>query len=94
MGLPRQNPQGYKTSSILESAPELNGRLLIAHGTGDDNVHVQNSFQLADALISAGKAFDLQLYPGKTHAIEGVAARSDLYRRIVEHFEHWLAPAR
>jgi hypothetical protein len=48
--------------------------------------------QLADALISAGKPFDLQLYPGKTHAIEGVAARTDLYRRIVEHFERWLAP--
>ena len=92
LGTPRQNPEGYRTSSILESAPELNGRLLIAHGTGDDNVHVQNSLQLADALISAGKAFDLQLYPGKTHAIEGLAARSHLYHRIVEHFERWLAP--
>jgi dipeptidyl-peptidase-4 len=92
LGMPRQNPEGYRASSILESAPELNGRLLIAHGTGDDNVHVQNSLQLADALIAAGKPFDLQLYPGKTHAIEGVAARSDLYRRIVEHFERWLGP--
>jgi dipeptidyl-peptidase-4 len=92
LGTPRQNPGGYRNSSILESAPELSGRLLIAHGTGDDNVHVQNSFQLADALISAGKAFDLQLYPGKTHAIGGLAARSHLYHRIVEHFEHWLAP--
>jgi len=92
LGMPRQNPEGYRASSIVESAPELNGRLLIAHGTGDDNVHVQNSLQLADALIAAGKPFDLQLYPGKTHAIEGVAARSDLYRRIVEHFERWLGP--
>jgi dipeptidyl-peptidase-4 len=92
LGTPRQNPGGYRNSSILESAPELSGRLLIAHGTGDDNVHVQNSFQLADALISAGKAFDLQLYPGKTHAIGGLAARSHLYHRIVEHFERWLAP--
>jgi dipeptidyl-peptidase-4 len=92
MGMPRQNPEGYRSSSILQSASELNGRLLIAQGTGDDNVHVQNSLQLADALISAGKPFDLQLYPGKTHAIEGVAARTDLYRRIVEHFERWLAP--
>ena len=70
----------------------MNGRLLIAHGTGDDNVHVQNSFQLVDALISAGKQFDLQLYPRKTHAIGGLAARSHLYHRIVEHFERWLAP--
>ncbi len=92
LGTPRQNPEGYRNSSILESAPELNGRLLIAHGTGDDNVHVQNSFQLADALISAGKQFDLQLYPGKSHAIGGLAARSDLYHRIVDHFERWLAP--
>jgi dipeptidyl-peptidase-4 len=92
MGMPRQNPEGYRSSSILQSAPELRGRLLIAQGTSDDNVHVQNSLQLADALISAGKPFDLELYPGKTHAIEGVAARSDLYHRIVEHFERWLAP--
>jgi dipeptidyl-peptidase-4 len=90
--MPRQDPEGYSASSILESASELNGRLLIAHGTEDDNVHVQNSLQLADALISAGKPFDLQLYPRKTHAIEGVVARSDLYHRIVEHFERWLAP--
>ena len=92
LGMPRQNPEGYRSSSILQSAPELRGRLLIAQGTSDDNVHVQNSLQLADALISAGKPFDLELYPGKTHAIEGVAARSDLYHRIVEHFERWLAP--
>jgi len=94
LGTPRQNPEGYRSSSILESASELNGRLLVAHGTDDDNVHLQNSLQLAGVLISAGKAFDLQLYPAKTHAIEGLAARSDLYRRIVEHFERWLAPAR
>ncbi len=93
LGTPRQNPEGYRSSSILASASGLNGRLLIAHGTGDDNVHVQNSLQLADALITAGKAFDLQLYPGKTHAIEGEAARTDLYRRIVEHFERWLGPS-
>ena len=92
LGMPRQNPEGYRTSSILESAAALNGRLLIVHGTGDDNVHVQNSFQLVDALIAAGKQFDLQLYPGKTHAIGGLAARSHLYHRIVDHFERWLAP--
>jgi dipeptidyl-peptidase-4 len=94
MGMPSQNPEGYRDSSILHSASELSGHLLIAHGTGDDNVHVQNSIALADALISAGRAFDLQFYPRKTHEIEGVAARSDLYHRIVEHFERWLAPAR
>ena len=92
LGMPRENPEGYRSSSILQSAPKLSGRLLIAHGTGDDNVHVQNSFELANALISAGKAFDLQLYPGKTHALEGVTARSDLYRRLVDQFERWLAP--
>ncbi len=92
LGMPRENPDGYRSSSILQSAPELSGHLLIAHGAGDDNVHVQNSFELANALISAGKAFDLQLYPGKTHAIEGVAARSDLYHRLLDQFERWLAP--
>ena len=92
MGMPQQNPEGYRNSSILQAATELSGHLLIAHGTGDDNVHVQNSIELAAALISAGKTFELQLYPRKTHEIAGLAARSDLYRRMVEYFERWLAP--
>ena len=93
LGLPGRNREGYQNSSILEAASTLSGRLLIVHGTGDDNVWLQNSMQLVNRLVSAGKQFDLQLYPGSGHGMYSAAARLHLYRRIQEHFEQWLAPA-
>ncbi|MGH9576536.1 MAG: alpha/beta fold hydrolase, partial [Terriglobales bacterium] len=69
MGLPRENAEGYRRSAPQEHAADLRGKLLIVHGTSDDNVHLQNTMQMADALIRAGKQFDLMLYPGKTHSI-------------------------
>lgn len=93
LGLPDSNRDGYKNSSILEAASNLSGRLLIAHGTSDDNVWLQNSMQLVNRLISEDKQFDLQVYPGSGHAIFGSAARSHLYHRVQAHFEQWLAPA-
>jgi dipeptidyl-peptidase-4 len=91
LGLPDSNRDGYKSSSILEAASNLSGRLLIAHGTSDDNVWLQNSMQLVNRLISAGKQFDLELYPGSGHGIIGGSARAHLYRCIQAHFERWLA---
>ncbi len=87
MGLPQENAEGYRRSSPLEHAGDLRGSLLLAHGTSDDNVHLQNTVQMADALIRAGKQFDLMLYPGKTHSITGPEARLHLFRRIQEHFQ-------
>jgi dipeptidyl-peptidase-4 len=90
MGVPRENEAGYQKSSPVNSAAGLQGRLLILHGTGDDNVHFQNTVQMVDALIAAGQQFDLMFYPGKTHGISGKASRSHLYHLIQDHFQQAL----
>jgi len=87
MGLPQENAAAYEKTSFVKAAPNLSGRLLIVHGTSDDNVHMQNTIQFINALIDAGKQFDLMLYPQKTHGIGGLEAREHLYTRIVQQFE-------
>ncbi|MGH9510280.1 MAG: alpha/beta hydrolase family protein, partial [Terriglobales bacterium] len=94
MGLPRENAEGYRRSSPQQHAADLRGKLLIVHGTSDDNVHMQNTVQMADALIRAGKQFDLMLYPGKTHSITGAEARVHLFQRVQQHFERELLGAK
>jgi dipeptidyl aminopeptidase/acylaminoacyl peptidase len=69
MGLPSNNPDGYKSSSVLTAAANLHGRLLLLHGTTDDNVHLTNTLQFAHALQMAGKQFDLMLYPKSRHGV-------------------------
>lgn len=91
MGLPKDNAERYAKSSIVKSAAKINGRLLIVHGSSDDNVHMQNSIQLIDAMIQAGQPFDLQLYPGKTHGIAGPQARTHLFNRMLWQWEQYLA---
>jgi dipeptidyl-peptidase-4 len=93
LGVPMENSQGYKLSSPVNAAAALQGRLLEVHGTSDDNVHVQNTMQMVNALINAGVQFDLQLYPRKTHAIAGQAARTHLFNAILQHFQRFLANA-
>jgi len=87
MGLPKANADGYRRSSPVYDAARLSGKLLVVHGTSDDNVHLQNTVQLTQNLITAGRQFDLLLYPGKTHGISGPAARTHLFTRIQQHFE-------
>jgi dipeptidyl-peptidase-4 len=91
MGLPKDNAAAYDRSSVVKSAAKLKGRLLLVHGTSDDNVHMQNSIQFMDAMIDAGRAFDLQLYPGKTHGIAGQQARTHLFNRMLWQWEQYLA---
>jgi dipeptidyl-peptidase-4 len=69
MGLPKDNKENYIKTSPIIYASNLRGRLLLVHGTGDDNVHYQNTEMLIDALIKAGKPFDMMAYPNRTHAI-------------------------
>lgn len=66
---PRENPDGYDKSSVVKAAKNLHGRLLVVHGMMDDNVHVQNSAQLVDALQNAGKEFEMMFYPRSRHGI-------------------------
>jgi len=90
MGLPKDNAKGYEESSLPKAADKLYGALLLVHGSSDDNVHFQNSIQMTDALIKAGKQFRLMVYPNKTHGIGGSADREHLYHMIEEHFEREL----
>ncbi len=90
MSEPAVFPSGYHDFSVVNSAASLKGRLLLAIGTGDDNVHIGNTVQLIQALIEAGVPYDLQIYPGKTHSINGPDVRTALYRRILAQFEQYL----
>ena len=91
MGLPKDNAENYRTSSPVNTAANLRGHLLEVHGTGDDNVHFQNTVQMAQELINAGKQFDLMIYPGKTHGISGTAAGTHLFHMIENHFAKYLS---
>jgi dipeptidyl-peptidase-4 len=90
MGLPEANVAAYNAASAVKAAKDLSGRLLLVHGTADDNVHLQNTIQMIDALIEAGKPYDLQVYPGKTHSIHGAAARLHLFRAIERYLDDHL----
>lgn len=84
MRTPQENETGYDISSPLKLVNNLQGHLLLVHGTSDDNVHFQNSMYYAKALEDAGKQFDMQVYPDKNHSISGVATRMHLYNRIID----------
>ena len=81
-GLVPQYDEGYKKGSPITYAANLKGHLLEVHGTSDDNVHMQNTMQMINAFINAGKQFDLQLYPRKTHSISGPGTRVHLFTHI------------
>ena len=92
MSLPSEFPTGYHDFSVVNSAANLKGRLLLVHGTGDDNVHIENSVQFIQQLIEAGLPYDLQIYPRKTHSIAGPDVRTHLFNRVLAHFEEYLKP--
>jgi len=71
MGLPEENPEGYKRSSPQTNAGEIKARLLILHNIEDDNVHFQNSLQMSNALEREGKQFQMVIYPQKSHGVTG-----------------------
>jgi dipeptidyl-peptidase-4 len=84
MRTPRENENGYNISSPMKLAGGLQGRLLLIHGTADDNVHFQNTMYYMQALEDAGKQFDSQIYPDKNHSISGTNTRMHLYNRVIE----------
>ena len=90
MGLLNDDKAGYEQSDVMTNADKLHGALLLVHGTSDDNVHFQNSIQMIDALIKAGKQFRLMIYPNKTHSIAGKDSRVHLFTMIEDHFEREL----
>lgn len=84
MRTPQENAAGYDYGAPLNHVGSLQGRLLVVHGTGDDNVHVQNTIQLIQRLEDAGKQFDMRLYPNKTHSISGTRTQVNLYTLFTE----------
>jgi dipeptidyl-peptidase-4 len=89
MGLPKDNASGYD-DSIVSAAGNLRGSLLLVHGTSDDNVHFQNTIQMTDALIKAGKQFRLMVYPNKTHGIAGPGTRTQLFHMMEDFWNREL----
>ncbi len=86
MGLPQDNAEGYKESSPVTHAGNLRGKLLLAHGTGDDNVHFANTVELSEEFVKAGRYADLLIYPARGHGISDPPAALHLYRRITQFF--------
>lgn len=87
MGTPQQNPAGYAESSVVAAARRLADPLLLVAGTGDNNVHWQNTLQLVQALIHANRPYQLLIYPNKTHGISGPTARTDLFTAMERFWE-------
>lgn len=85
MLLPKNNPEGYSKGSVIGNASKLNGRLLIIHGTMDDNVHMQNSAKLVYELQKAGKQFDLMLYPTQRHGVVNPLQAKHMYTMMTEY---------
>jgi dipeptidyl-peptidase-4 len=87
MGLPEQNEDGYGRGSSINFADRLVGRLLVVHGSGDDNVHYQGTERLVNRLVELGKRFDLMVYPNRTHSIsEGPGTTPHVYQLIARYF--------
>ncbi|WP_139924962.1 S9 family peptidase [Hymenobacter sp. DG01] len=81
---PQQNPQGYDDNSPVQFADQLKGKLLLVHGTGDDNVHFQNSVAFTEAMIKANKDYQTLYYPNRNHGIYGGNTRLHLYRQMTD----------
>jgi dipeptidyl-peptidase 4 len=86
LGLLSQNQKGYEESSPVKYAAQLKGKLLIAHGTGDDNVHFANTLSLIDELIKAGKYVEVLPFPGRGHGVSDPPARRILMNRVMQFF--------
>lgn len=84
---PRNNPDGYAKGSVLKNASNLSGRLLIIHGTMDENVHMQNAIMLAHELQKAGKQFDFMPYPTQRHGVVEPRQAKHMYTMMTEYIE-------
>jgi dipeptidyl-peptidase-4 len=84
MLMPQNNPEGYRRSSPRFNAADLHGRLLLIHGTTDDNVHPQNTFQFAHELQKAGKTFEMMLYPRTKHSVTDKTTLFHVQRTVLD----------
>jgi dipeptidyl-peptidase-4 len=84
MQTPIENPNGYDDNSPIYHVDKLKGKYLLIHGSADDNVHVQNTYEMTSALVKANKQFDLFIYPDKNHSIYGGSTRYHLYKKMTD----------
>ena len=94
LGLPLENPDVYRDDSVVNSAQNLKGHLLILHGTGDDNVHLANTIQFIQKLVDNGLPYDYNIFPRKTHSVAGPETQTELYNRLLWHFETYVRDAK
>lgn len=94
MGLPKDNKAGYDAGSPLTYVDNMRGDLLLVHGSGDDNVHYQNSEVLVNRLVAANKPFRLMEYPNRNHGIAGGNTRRHLYELMTQFLREKLLEAR
>jgi len=88
MGLLKDNEEGYVKSAAVTYAKDLKGKLLVVHGTGDDNVHYQNTERLVNELIKYNKPFRMMAYPNRSHGIyEGRGTRLHLFSLLTSFLE-------
>jgi dipeptidyl-peptidase-4 len=93
MRTPAENAAGYEEGAPLKYVKGLTASYLLVHGTGDDNVHLQNSIQLVDKLEGANKQFQFMVYPGRTHSISGGNSRTHLFTMLTNFVEQTLGAA-
>ena len=86
LGHPNDNSAGYDSTSTLTYIDNLNGKLLLIHGTNDDNVHAQNTTRFAEVCIQKDKPIDVMYYPSRNHGIYGNNARNHVYKKLFEYF--------
>jgi dipeptidyl-peptidase-4 len=91
MGTPQSNAEGYKIGSPVNFAEGLKGKLLIVHGSGDDNVHFQGTQEMINKLVELGKPFDFMEYPNRTHSIsEGKGTSVHVFSLIARYLQEHL----
>ena len=87
MRTPQENADGYDDNSPINHVDKLKGKYFLIHGSADDNVHVQNTYEMVSALVNANKQFDLFIYPDKNHSIYGGNTRLHLYQMMTDYIK-------
>ncbi|WP_299111076.1 S9 family peptidase [uncultured Winogradskyella sp.] len=90
MTTPQENPSGYDENSPINHVDKLKGDFLLIHGSGDDNVHLQNTMRMVEALVQADKQFEWMIYPDKNHGIYGGNTRLHLYKKMTNFINRTL----
>ncbi|HRX11666.1 MAG TPA: S9 family peptidase [Draconibacterium sp.] len=90
MGLPQDNADGYDDNAPLSHAGDIKGRLLIVHGSADDNVHAQNTYEFTEKMVQAGVQFDMAIYTNRNHGIRGGNTSMHLYTKMTNFLKEQL----